>query len=245
MDRIIIINNVEYMNAAEIEKTYDLFSGSIRQDIRRDKTRKKPKFLEGEYIKSGRDWLVSIEAVKRIYKKGDNKMERIEVGQCIPKFINAPEGVRFDMTDSGATLTICFNQPTNTEIESIKKGKLEFGMFVKEDIIFILSKFEGMKWMDSPFHIKLAKNLTLLQDAQAGQGYALHITLIDTKNGEIKAMRLVGLNTQFSKKLKSNIEEQQKNEFDSSSHTMKLSNIMRNYSTEDMAKFSEVNCRIK
>lgn len=171
-------------------------------------------------------------------------MHKLEVGAIIPELKNIPEGVRFTMSDSGAELLLCFNHPLRYEINEIKSGKARFGMFVTEDVIFILSKFGDMEWMDAPFHVALTRNLTKLQDVEPGQGYGCTIIMVDTSTGEIKALRLVGFNTEFSRKLKTNIERQTKEDFDRAEYDAKLYSIMRKYSTSDMVLFSESNCII-
>lgn len=171
-------------------------------------------------------------------------MYKYEVGQIVEGLQSNQEGVRFDMTDSGSTMTILFNKPTRNEIEYVKAGKLQFGMFVKDEVIFMLSKFGDMPWMDAPYHVALSKNLTKLNDIEEGKGYGCNIVLADASTGEIKAMRYVSFNTEFSKKLKSNIEDQKEYSFNNKEYEIKLATIMMNYSTDDMVKYSEVNCRI-
>ena len=57
-----IINTDEWLTAAEAEQSYNLFSGCIRQDIRRNK------FDPADIVKLGHTWLVKISALDR-YKK--------------------------------------------------------------------------------------------------------------------------------------------------------------------------------
>lgn len=171
-------------------------------------------------------------------------MHKLEVGQVLPELKDTPEGVRFTMTDSGAELLLCFHKPTNYEINEVKAGRVRFGMFVTEDIIFILSKFGDLEWMDAPFHVALTRNLTELQEVEPGQGYSCLVILIDTSTGEVKTLRLVSFNTEFSRRLKHNIENQSKESFNQVEYDSKLLSIMRRYSTRDMVSFSEVNCII-
>lgn len=172
-------------------------------------------------------------------------MYTLKVGNKVEEFQGLSDGVKFNISDGGTELIILLNKPTSSEIESIKSGKLQFGMFVKNDIIFLLSKFGNMNWMDAPFHIALAKNLTVLQDIEEGKGYGCTIILVDTSTGEIKALRYVSFSTEFSKRLKANIEEQKSKQFNKIEYSIKLSEIFMNYTTDDMVKFSEINCKIK
>lgn len=169
---------------------------------------------------------------------------KLAVGEILPDVIGTGDNVRFGMGDSGAELLVCFGSPTEKEVQEIKEGPAQFGMFTRSNIIFILAKFGSMAWMDAPFHVGLAKNLTRLQDVEQGTGYGCTIIFVDSNTGIIKALRYVGLSTEFSKRLKYNIEEQMTDKFDETTYDAKLAGIMRTHTTKDMVRFSEVNCRI-
>jgi len=172
-------------------------------------------------------------------------MQKYAVGERINKFETGQEAVYFDMDDGGAKLVILFNSPNEQEINGISKGALEFGLFEMEGIIFVLIKPDGMPWMDAPYVAHLSKNLTTLQEIECGQGYGCTIILADSSTGKIKALRLVGLGTTLSRWLKNNIEWQLKREFDRKEYERALASATEKYSSEDMAKFSTVNFKIK
>lgn len=172
---------------------------------------------------------------------------KLEIGKRIAALKGHGEGVKFSISDSGAELLVCFNRPNQKEIKAIKDGNLQFGMFVRDGVMFILSKFGSMPWMDAPFHVALTKNLTELQEIEKGQGYGCIIILADTLTGEIKALRYISFNTEFSRKLKKNIQDQmiERDNFNIEEYDSKLRTIMKNYSTKTMVKYSEANCRVK
>lgn len=172
-------------------------------------------------------------------------MNKYEIGQVLEKLRGSAEGVRFDIADDGASLTICFETPNNQEIGDIKNGDLQFGLFVKDNIIFLLSKFGKMNWMDAPYHIALSKNLNTLLTIDEGLGYACNIALVDTRTGEIKALRLISFSTDFSRKLRGEIVEQSNKPFNNQEYSFNLNNIMKNYTTKDMVRLSISNCRIR
>ncbi len=170
---------------------------------------------------------------------------KLEVGQVLPMLKGAGDNIRFGMSDAGAELLVCFRSPTEAEIQTIKKGPIRFGMFTKENIIFILVKFGSMPWMDAPFHAGLARNLTKLQDIEEGQGYGCTVLLADSSTGVVKVIRYIGFGTEYSRRLKRRIEEQMNDPFDESEYDNNLYRIMKNYFTRDMVRFSEVNYRIR
>ncbi len=51
--------------------------------------------------------------------------------------------------------------------------------------------------------------------------------------------------TQYSKKLKANIESQKEQNFNELDYARKLNKIFNTYSTKEMVNYSEVSCRIK
>jgi len=172
-------------------------------------------------------------------------VQHYKIGAIDPKFKTGTEAAYFDMDDAGATLTILFNRPTAKEVNVLQSGSLEFGLFETQGIVFVLAKPEGMGWMDAPYMAHLSKNLTTLQEIECGQGYGCTIILADSSTGKIKALRLVGLGTTLSRWLKNNIEWQLKREFDRKEYERALASATEKYSSEDMAKFSTVNFKIK
>ena len=172
-------------------------------------------------------------------------LEKLAVGEKYIKFKDNSEGIKFDMSDSGGIITILFNKPTQDEVDNIKNGDLQFGLFIKDGIIFLLTKFGSMQWMDAPYHIALSPALTRLKEIGEGKGYGINIIFADTSSGEIKVLRYIGLNTKFSRKLKEAIEEQWVNCFNKLEYSSKLQQVMNTYSTKDMVRMSLENCKIR
>ena len=46
---------------------------------------------------------------------------------------NHKEGVKFDFSQSGPILFLFFSNPTSQEVESVRKGKLEIGLYPKDE----------------------------------------------------------------------------------------------------------------
>ncbi|MCQ4924936.1 hypothetical protein NE686_17675 [Tissierella carlieri] len=130
-------------------------------------------------------------------------------------------------------------------MDNIKNGRLQFGLFIKDGIIFFLSKFGDMGWMDAPFRVALSPDLTTLQELNEDMGYSCSIILADSLNGEVKVLRFISFSTLFSIKLKEAIEDQFVDFFDKDKYSLKLRNIMSAYTTENMVTMSLVNCKIK
>lgn len=81
-------------------------------------------------------------------------MYKYEVGKPLQKGVTQyPEGVHFNFGPDGASLLIFMDNPTQSEIKSVKTGKAKLGLFVKENVIFFLSKFGTMNWVDAPYTV--------------------------------------------------------------------------------------------
>lgn len=102
----------------------------------------------------------------------------------------------------------------------------------------ILVRFGEEQWMDAPYSVHLSKNLTQLQDVLEGQGFALNVYLINAATGVLEGMRLVGLNTRFSKMLKEDILKQKDLTYDG--FDIKLNDIYKKYSTKALVSMAKI-----
>lgn len=172
-------------------------------------------------------------------------MRSFEVGKLLEEGITRyNEGVKFDFQQSGPVLLLFFNRPTEKEVESIKKGKLEIGFYVKDEVIFMLFKFQSLEWMDAPYSVHLSNPFTF-DDIEPGQGFGLTIFLVDASTGILRALRYSGLSTDFSFKLQDAILNQKNLPFDAVVYNQKFMSIYNNYSTSDLVQRADVFCRIR
>lgn len=165
-------------------------------------------------------------------------MYKYEVGELLHEgVIRYQEGIRFDFDQDGPTLQVFFENPTPDEIMQMKQGNFKIGYWQHKDIIFILTKFGDLEWMDAPYNIHLSKSFTLATPEES-QGYGLTIYFVDASTGILKVMRLIGLEHEFSLKLKEAIEAQGRMPFDKVDYANNISICYRTYSTKDMLKYA-------
>ena len=110
------------------------------------------------------------------------------------------------------------------------------------NIIFLTFKFGDLPWMDAPYTPHLSKNLHFddfndLKDD--GKGLSLIVYLIDSDNGQIKVMRLLGMDNKFSRSLIKDISEISQKEFDQFTYHADLSQVYCKYSTNDLTKLAD------
>lgn len=162
----------------------------------------------------------------------DNKYTSFAVGDkvCSP----SKDEVIFEMTDGGGLLLIKLNSPTSDEKKAIKNGVAQFKFAEINGIIFFLSRFGTMNWMDAPFHRQFS-SMSEFARPNENEGLLLHIMLIDARTGIMAAQRVVGLQHNFTNALLDTIAAQPSiNVF----FDVVLSEIYNKYTTYDMLKMA-------
>lgn len=166
-------------------------------------------------------------------------MQEVEVGKLFKDDVTRyQEGVRFDINDAGCDLFIYYKYPSESEINSIKSGNFKTGFYAEKNAIFMLFKFGSLQWMDAPYSVHLSKNLTRFELFDGGQGLALHIYLIDAATGVLKAIRLIGLKTNFSIQLIEAVEKQKEMSFEG--YDININNIMNKYPTKKLVEYGRM-----
>ena len=107
--------------------------------------------------------------------------EQICCGQPIEGMKGRPDGCIVDINDSGVSVCVLMNRPTPKEISQFEGGKgVKVKLLSLRGIIFFIIKVGDNGWMDAQYNVHLSKNLKKLQKVVDGEGYAMHIMLIDT-----------------------------------------------------------------
>lgn len=160
---------------------------------------------------------------------------KYDVGEKI--FQPGPDGVRFDLTDGGGVLVIQFKSPTAAERRAFKSG-LSIRFAVVDQMIFLLVRMGTMQWMDAPYYRKLSQNLTRVELPDEGEGLAIHAMLVDGATGVLQAQKLIGLDTDTSRKLVTAVMVQPK----IPDYDMRLSHVFEQYNTTDLLEEAETLC---
>ena len=167
--------------------------------------------------------------------------EKIQVGKLYREGqTKYNEGVLFNVTNTGLQLEIYFNNPTESEISNFKsKSPYKFGLFKRNGILFFLSKFGDLNWMDAPYSVGLCPDIDSisLRELPPGAGYSLCVCLIDAATGILLSSKLIGLQHRFSQIFKMEFDKQKKlGKVDRLENFNTLNKIFETYSSSDMAK---------
>lgn len=87
-----------------------------------------------------------------------------------------------------------------------------------------------------PFNPRLSKHLIKLDSPLQGQGYLLTVFFIDSETGIVKAMRGIGLETEFSQALQNKILEAGAEDVEDD-YNQKLNAIYQKMTTRDLLNF--------
>lgn len=141
---------------------------------------------------------------------------------------------------AGLTLVIAMTGMTAEEAKNIGQGRMEFALFEKEGILFLLVRIPGtMDWSDAPFHIGLyTDGQTVPEEIPDGGSWSLTVIGVEARNSTIKALRYIGLGTDFSRKMLEIINRQQGQWTSQVEHHNKINRIYREYDCEKMARQS-------
>ena len=171
-------------------------------------------------------------------------MEKIAVGKPYSGTYRQ-EGIKFTY-NRGFNLNIFLKNLSTEEIMDIKKGEYNFGITMIDGVMYFTCSFgESINISDAPFHFGLypedrAKDLpTVIAE---GQGLALNITAVDSCSGIVKALRLIGLSTEFSRELIDISLSQSRLMVENEAYARQLMDSQNRYSSEDLYEMSLVRC---
>jgi hypothetical protein len=147
--------------------------------------------------------------------ESENEAESQSVQEEVMERTPIKEGAFFDYDELGPVLRIFLDDPTQTEIQSVLRGKCQFKLVICDQVIFLMAKFADMYWLDAPYSIRLlpADQRKLCSEYVEGKRYGLMVTLYDTHTNDQCGTRLVTWNPHFSAMFHSSVKSQLAGDF--------------------------------
>jgi hypothetical protein len=170
-------------------------------------------------------------------------MHTYEVGKLYTERANWPELAQYNYRGGEHELVLFLNRPTSDEIQSVRRGRAEFALFVKHSLIILLYRFDpALPWSDAPYSIHLVppEQRTVPARTSAGQMALLHIVLVDASSGITRALRVISMPPDFTQVLHKAIQEQAKLPFTRSAYNGELEALYQRYPSADLAKMAAV-----
>lgn len=153
------------------------------------------------------------------------------------------EKIIFDITDGGGILYVLFSSPTENEIRQFKED-IEVRYVKVGSVFMMLFKFGSLNWADAPYSPHLSKMSGIAEPAD-GEGISLQIIFADADTGMVRGLRLIGLSTEFSRKLAADISADLGRPFDKKMYSLDLATVFNTYPTSKLVSMAETSCRIR
>ncbi len=163
--------------------------------------------------------------------KKDVEVQKYSVGDVFDIEMDG-EGALFEVQDNMCKCVIGLNNISEKELQAVEKDGLAVKLIEYDDITFIGLQFNNVLQFDMPFNMGLYDKCQLKDPGSLG--YTVLIFLLDNSTNRIMAMRAIGLNNDFSRKLYKLSVNQCENKIEN--YNQKLDNIYQSVSTEELLK---------
>lgn len=181
------------------------------------------------------------------------ELMEITVGKKYEKLKGVGDATYFDMTGSGALLVVALESPSEAECTEYREMKqfqigykaigVQMGDTVIGDVAMIVFKVGDMPWADAPYSPHLGQGGTGY-DIQNGMGLALTVVLADSKTGEIKSIRVLGLQHDFSVKFVDTLKRLQKQPFSIKLYDKTITDIYNTMDTSSIVAICDNFCSL-
>lgn len=159
-----------------------------------------------------------------------------QVGEKFPLPIKAQgDGGIFQYDINGAMFILKLSRVDLIAIEAFRTGKIELGLFVENDIIFLLYKIDGIinGWGDSPYsaHFHTEDQQPKLIDVKEK---TISLYLVDSHLDILLAMRTITLPDAFFDKLIESTKNQLAKPFNKNIYIANVQAVWGNYTSDAM-----------
>lgn len=164
------------------------------------------------------------------------------VGDKFPLPIRAQgDGGIFQYDENGAMFILKLSKVDLIAIEAFKSGKIELGLFMERNIIFLLYKIEGIfgDWADCPYTIHFHEP-ERRPDFTKAADRTLSLYLVDSRLDVLLAMRAEQMSDAFYSALAAMAKAQLEEPFERGAYTADVEAVWRAHTSREMAARAEV-----
>ena len=161
----------------------------------------------------------------------------LSVGELFDIDFQGRELIRYNHNQCGHLLTVAVPNMTEPEEQELRSGKAQFALTVKNGIIFLLSKFGTLPWMDAPFQwwLTAPAQRTLPPALGSNESILLVLTTVDSVTNRIRVLRLVTLSCELSRALHEAIRRQAHSSWEGAAkNARQVAKIYDRYSTRNL-----------
>lgn len=146
-------------------------------------------------------------------------MKEIRVGMpLVGGVLGYQEGVHYNYTVSGHTLTMAVTDPSPAQVRAVQYGAAWFALAKRDNAIFVLSRFGDLPWTVTAYNWWI--NAPVMRPdpwddlAELRGGFSAGVCLVDAGNGLVAALRSVTLSEELSHLFMGMVQEQMRPPFD-------------------------------
>ncbi len=159
------------------------------------------------------------------------EFQRYSVGDVFDMEMDG-EGALFEVQDNMCKCVIGLNNISEKELQAVEKGNISVKLIEYEGITFIGMQFDKVLQFDMPFNMGVYDKCQF--EDPGNLGYTVLIFLLDNSTNCVMAMRAIGLNNEFSRKLYEISVNQCEHQIEN--YNQKIDNIYQSISTEELLK---------
>ncbi len=165
---------------------------------------------------------------------------KLEAGKPFPlrNPLGGSDGAFASITGQSFDLICWANGLSSLEVKTWRKGKLRYGVFVRDGIPFFILHFPVLDWsldVSIDILIEKEKNRQYLE-FMAGEGNAVTLYLVDGKTNILKGMRMIGLQPIVADAIKQACALQLEKYPNSAALNVSLQRLLSTYTTPDMMR---------
>ena len=161
--------------------------------------------------------------VGQLYEAGQDKLE---------------EKIVYRLDKDGHGLVIIKAGIAGQEVENMEHGSVKLGLYIDGPIIFLLFKFGTSSWNDAPYSWHTVPRDLRAYPVEVADAGTLTVTLVDSEDGLVRAVRTVALTPEFADTLNEAITIQANGSFNGLSYAKHINSVYNQYTSEDMAELA-------
>lgn len=156
-----------------------------------------------------------------------------------------PENGEYNYRGGEHELRLFLADLTPAEINAVRLGRAEFGLFVDGPVILFLYRFgDGIPWSDAPYTVHVVPEIErqLPPVLEGPQRALLHVILVEANTGIIQVLRAVTFSPDFTRALHRAIFGQGTQPFDQAAYDRRLAQLYARHSTTELVRKATARC---
>jgi hypothetical protein len=158
-----------------------------------------------------------------------------------------PETVQLSWNHGRYELLMCFREPSADEVTAIRQERLRLAAGQYRSVLFWGWQFGSLPWGDSPYswHFQREADPTLPLPSAEAVSRPLLVILLDSRNGRIRALRLLSLPVFFVTAWEKAMHRQARMKWDAAQYDAELQLLYGMYPTVRLVReLTFVRCQI-